>query len=147
MLFNTRDLHECSLIVETVWDLWYDAVDLYPSHSLEWQFCVFEICHQTVLFLSFFSQILFFQGPVPCRLVQWNGVQEYPDQSQDACRSHAWRCAPSTQQLDQREALLPLPVVFKQQPAQHNLKRAVETDSVCAPELVMVEKISMSVIC
>ena len=83
-------------------------------------------------FLPFFffllsPQILFLSGPVPCGMVQRNGVQEYFDQPQDAFGSHARRRAQSAQQSDQRQALLALPLIFRQQPAQCNLRCAVET--------------------
>lgn len=79
----------------------------------------FEICinpsgnTHTLTHTPFFSQILFLTGALPCRLVQPNGVQEYPHQPQDAGWSHAWRRAPSAQQPKQRQALLPLPLLFK----------------------------------
>lgn len=67
-------------------------------------------------------QILFFPCEVPCRLVQWDELQEYIDQPQDAWRSHAWCCDGSTQQSNQRKALPPLSVVTSQQPALHRVK-------------------------
>lgn len=77
-------------------------------------------------FLCLSPQILFFPGQVPCRVVQWKRVQEHFDQPQDAHGSHAWCRASSTQQPDQREALLSLPVSCKRQPVQYSLKYSMQ---------------------
>lgn len=78
--------------------------------------------------LCLFPQTLFFKTPVSCRLVRWNGIQEYPDQPQDACRSHAWRRTPSAQHSHQQPSVLPLPVVFQWQPAQCDLTMMLPYD-------------------
>lgn len=119
-------LYTC-LFLLSVYSLFIEVIIILIIHRLKNVFSIISWLNPwrnistTKCLLCLFPQTLFFKTPVLCRLVGWNGIQEYPDQPQDACRSHAWLRAPSAQHSHQQASVLPLPVIFQWQPAQCDL--------------------------